>query len=293
MKRILSKAKSPLFSHFSESQAGVDTIRAFKVEDLFINRMQSNIDMANTCRWSFEYAMMWNGFRLEIMGNLVTLAASLFAIFAKSSLSPGLVGLAITTSFTFSGIFHYMAHALSEFEVKMTSFERIKEYFDLTSEAEWSIEDTKPSADWPQAGQIAFKNYSFKYREDLKYVVKDISCDIKPGEKIGIVGRTGAGKSSLTSGLFRMLETSKGQIFIDGVDIGTIGLHDLRQKLTIIPQDPIIFSGSIKMNLDPFDVHDDAAIWEALELANLKSFVSSLENKLLFVCSEGGSNLRY
>ena len=133
--------------------------------------------------------------------------------------------------------------------------------------------------------------YSIKYREDLENVLSDVSIRIAPGEKIGIVGRTGAGKSSLTLGLFRMLEHTTGRIMIDGVDIGEIGLHDLRHKLTIIPQDPVIFSGTIRMNLDPFSTCSDEEIWKSLELSHLKEFVSGLERKLDFECSEGGDNL--
>ena len=135
------------------------------------------------------------------------------------------------------------------------------------------------------------KNYSVKYRKDLDNVLDDLSTFIAPGEKIGIVGRTGAGKSSLTLALFRMLENSSGDIFIDDVNINKIGLHDLRHKLTIIPQDPVIFSGTLRMNLDPFEKHNDDEIWTALELAHLKEFVNETQEKLDFECTEGGENL--
>lgn len=179
----------------------------------------------------------------------------------------------------------------SEFEANITSLERISEYCHTAKEAEWSIETTKPLEEWPNNGRIKFKNYSLKYRPDLDFVLKKLNIEINSGEKIGIVGRTGAGKSSLTLGLFRMLEDYTGDIIIDGVNIHAIGLHDLRQKITIIPQDPIIFSGTLKMNLDPFGVFSDDKLWLALELVNLKSFVLSLENKLYFECSEAGYNL--
>ncbi|OPL32933.1 multidrug 1 resistance-associated protein, partial [Mytilus galloprovincialis] len=135
-------------------------------------------------------------------------------------------------------------------------------------------------------------NYCVRYREDLDLVLKGISCKILPCEKIGIVGRTGAGKSSLTMALFRILEPAQGDIVIDGVDISTIGLHDLRSKITIIPQDPVLFCGSIRMNLDPFDVFSTENIWRALEHAHLKDFVQGLDDGMDHQCSEGGENLR-
>lgn len=138
-----------------------------------------------------------------------------------------------------------------------------------------------------------FVNYSVKYREDLEPVLKDMTFEIKPREKVGIVGRTGAGKSSLSLALFRILEPANGSIIIDGINTANLGLHDLRHKLTIIPQDPIIFSGSIRMNLDPFNEHSDHELWSALEKVHLKELVQMLDNKLLFECSEGGKNFRY
>ncbi len=127
----------------------------------------------------------------------------------------------------------------------------------------------------------------------MDFVLQNITCSIKSGEKIGIVGRTGAGKSSLTLGLFRILESSDGAILIDGVDIKKIGLHSLRKKLTIIPQDPVLFSGSLRVNLDPFGEYSDEQIWSSLEDAYLKDFVRSLDKKLEFECTEGGENLRF
>ena len=185
----------------------------------------------------------------------------------------------------------YISTIKKRFEANVTSIERIQEYFDIKHEAEWSIEATKPKKEWPEAGSVVLDNYSIKYREDLDNVLSDVSMRIAPGEKIGIVGRTGAGKSSLTLGLFRMLEHTSGQIVIDDIDIGQIGLHELRHKLTIIPQDPFIFSGTIRMNLDPFSAHSDEEIWRSLELSHLKEFVWGLERKLDFECSEGGDNL--
>jgi ABC-type multidrug transport system fused ATPase/permease subunit len=150
---------------------------------------------------------------------------------------------------------------------------------------------TKPNPKWPEKGEIKFSNYSTKYREGLDLVLNKITLEVNQSEKVGIVGRTGAGKSSLTLALFRLIEPVDGTIFIDNVDVRKLGLYDLRSRLTIIPQDPVLFTGTLRMNLDPFDQFSDTEIWNALELAHLKSFVNSLERCLNHQISEGGENL--
>lgn len=180
----------------------------------------------------------------------------------------------------------------ADFESAVTSVERIQEYCETPHEASWTS-DRPPSNEWPDQGEIKFDKYSVKYRDELDFVLKEIDCTIRPSEKIGIVGRTGAGKSSLTLALFRILESTFGNIVIDKWNIRDMGLHDLRKKLTIIPQDPVLFSGTLRINLDPFELYSDEKIWHALENAHLKEFVMSLDKKLEFECSEGGENLRY
>lgn len=169
--------------------------------------------------------------------------------------------------------------------------ERILEYTDLPLEADWIVESNSPPKDWPTMGRIEFVNYAARYRTGLDLVLKDITATIEPCEKIGIVGRTGAGKSSLTLALFRLIEPANGTIRIDGIDIVKLGLHQLRKCLTIIPQDPILFSGTIRSNLDPFNDFSDEALWLCLELAHLKEFVRSLDKNLEYEINEGGSNL--
>ncbi|CAF0716991.1 unnamed protein product, partial [Brachionus calyciflorus] len=291
LKRMLSASKSPIFSHFSECQAGVSTIRAYNAQNRFIKIMQDNIDEYLAHYYCNTVSNRWLALRLEIIGNIITITAALFAILDRTTLSAGLAGLSISISLTISGNLNWFVRTLSEFEANITSVERIIEYFEIKHEPEWSIDETKPKSDWPKNGNISFNNYSVKYREELDWVLKNLNIKINPGEKIGIVGRTGAGKSSLTLGLFRMLEYYSGDIIIDDVDIEKIGLHVLRHKLTIIPQDSVIFSGTIRMNLDPFEKYSDEEIWNTLELAHLKDFVMGLEKKLDHECSEGGENL--
>lgn len=153
------------------------------------------------------------------------------------------------------------------------------------------IPEKRPPPGWPQAGAVAFENYSTRYRPGLDLVVKGINADLHSAEKVGIVGRTGAGKSSLTLALFRMVEPAEGRIVVDGLDISSIGLHDLRASLTIIPQDPVLFSGSLRFNLDPFGRYSDEELWRALELAHLKKFVAQLPDGLQHAVTEGGENI--
>lgn len=167
--------------------------------------------------------------------------------------------------------------------------ERVEEYADCTPEAPLKTIDVDP--EWPQDGIIEFKDFQVRYREGLDLVLKGISFKCKSQEKIGVVGRTGAGKSSLTLSLFRIIEAAGGKILIDGLDISTIGLHSLRSKLTIIPQDPLLFSGSLRMNVDPFNSYTDDAIWTALEHSHLKTFVNQSSDGLDYKVSEGGENL--
>uniref|UniRef100_A0AAR2LDB0 ATP-binding cassette, sub-family C (CFTR/MRP), member 3 n=1 Tax=Pygocentrus nattereri TaxID=42514 RepID=A0AAR2LDB0_PYGNA len=192
---------------------------------------------------------------------------------------------------------YYPAYALlfcimtSDLESNIVAVERVKEYSETPPEAPWEVEDKKPPGDWPSEGNVEFVDYSVRYRAGLDLVLRNISLKVKGGEKIGIVGRTGAGKSSMTLCLFRLLEAAGGEITIDGVKIKEIGLHDLRSKLTIIPQEPVLFSGSLRMNLDPFEKYSDDDLWNALTLSHLHKFVSNQPAKLDLECSEGGENL--
>lgn len=174
-------------------------------------------------------------------------------------------------------------------ETNIVAVERVEEYAELPQEAPLKTIDVDPN--WPYEGIIEFEDFQVRYREGLDLVLKGISFKCNSQEKIGIVGRTGAGKSSMTLSLFRIIEASGGKIVIDGIDISTIGLHCLRSKLTIIPQDPVLFSGSLRMNIDPFNSYSDDAVWTALEHSHLKNFVSQLTDGLNYKVSEGGDNL--
>ena len=188
-----------------------------------------------------------------------------------------------------TGMTQWGVRQSAEVENCMTNVERVLEYSKLPSEADLEIKDKKPPEEWPQEGHIIFKQVSLTYPNSNKPVLDGLNFEIKNGEKVGVVGRTGAGKSSLLAALFRMTEP-EGLIIIDGIDIKSIGLHDLRKKLSIIPQDPVAFIGSLRHNLDPFGHHTDEQIWNSLEQVQLKSVINELPGKLDFQISEGGSN---
>ncbi|NXF93849.1 MRP1 protein, partial [Eubucco bourcierii] len=291
LKRLESVSRSPVYSHFNETLLGVGVIRAFQEQKRFIKQNDVKVDENQKAYYPSIVANRWLAVRLEYVGNCIVLFAALFAVIARSNLSAGLVGLSVSYSLQITAYLNWLVRMSSELETNIVAVERVKEYAEMEKEAEWSVEQTAPASSWPEEGKVEFRGYGLRYREDLDLVLKNINVTINGGEKIGIVGRTGAGKSSLTLGLFRINEAAKGEIIIDGINIAKIGLHDLRFRITIIPQDPVLFSGSLRMNLDPFDQHSDEDIWRSLELAHLKNFVSSLPDKLNHECAEGGENL--
>nr|APD26507.1 ATP-binding cassette transporter subfamily C member 1 X3 protein [Brachionus koreanus] len=211
LKRLDATTRSPIYSHFGESLNGISSIKAYKAQSRFINLIEQKINDNN----SFFYPSL-----------------------VATSISPGIIGLSITFAMNISMNLSFAVKCSSDLESNLTSVERIKEYCETPQEADWKNKNYQPDDKWPENGEINFVNYSVKYRQDLDYALKNINCHIKSSEKIGIVGRTGAGKSSLSLALFRLLESNDGEILIDGMNIKRMGLHDLRQKLTIIPQDP-------------------------------------------------------
>nr|QNH67878.1 ATP-binding cassette transporter subfamily C member 1 X2 [Brachionus rotundiformis] len=291
LKRLESTSRSPIYAFFSECLNGVSTIRAFKAEKRLIDQAQKHLNTNAKIFYSDYSANRWVGMRLEFTGSLVILASSMFIVLNKDNISAGTAGLTMSYALTITLTLIWVVRSFSDFETNLISVERVREYCDLPHEADWSSSDKSPNSLWPTQGCIHFKNFSLKYKEELDFVLREINCLIKPREKIGIVGRTGAGKSSLTLGLFRILESSYGKIEIDGIDIKSIGLHELRKNLTIIPQEPVLFCGSLRINLDPFEEHSDQKILEALKQAHLTEFIDSLPSGLDYECSEGGDNL--
>uniref|UniRef100_A0A8C6UQM7 Multidrug resistance-associated protein 1 n=1 Tax=Neogobius melanostomus TaxID=47308 RepID=A0A8C6UQM7_9GOBI len=285
LKRLESVSRSPIFTHFNETLLGASVIRAFREQKRFIGESDLRVDHNQEAYFPSIVANRWLAIRLEFVGNCIVSCAALFAVMARSSLSPGIMGLSITYALQLTASLNWLVRMSSDLETNIVAVERVREY------SHTDKEPRSPPDPWPSAGCIQIRNFGLRYRQDLDMAIHNVSISITGGEKVGIVGRTGAGKSSLTMGLFRIIEASEGQILIDGVDISQLGLHQLRSRITIIPQDPVLFSGSLRMNLDPFNSYSDEELWRALEFSHLKVFVTGLPDKLEHECSEGGENL--
>uniref|UniRef100_A0A8C9PWW0 Multidrug resistance-associated protein 1-like n=1 Tax=Spermophilus dauricus TaxID=99837 RepID=A0A8C9PWW0_SPEDA len=283
IRRLSGASRSPVISHFSETLLGVSTIRAFGHEQRFIQQNREVVNENLVCFYNNVISNRWLSVRLEFLGNLMLFFTALLAVLAGNSIDSAIVGLSISYALN-------ITQSLNFWVRKALCTERVCEYEDIDKEAPW-IMSRRPPLQWPNKGVVEFINYQARYRDDLGLALQDITFQTNREEKIGIVGRTGAGKSTLSNSLFRIVERSGGKIIIDGIDISTIGLHDLRGRLNIIPQDPVLFSGTLQMNLDPLDNYSDSELWEVLELCHLKEFVQSLPKKLLHEISEGGENL--
>ncbi|XP_049823783.1 multidrug resistance-associated protein 1 isoform X8 [Aethina tumida] len=290
LKRLESVSRSPIYSHFGEMITGAQAIRAFEQEQRFIDESERKVDQNQVCYYPSIISDRWLAVRLEMIGNLIIFFAALFAVLGKDTL-PGLVGLSVTYALQITHTLNWLVRMSSEVETNIVAVERIKEYGEATQEAPWEVPSKNPPSLWPEVGAVEFKNYAFRYRPGLDLVLKGVNFSVNGGEKIGIVGRTGAGKSSLTLALFRIIEAAQGEIYIDGVKISELGLHTLRSRLTIIPQDPVLFSGSLRINLDPFEKYSDDEVWRSLEHAHLKNFVKGLPSGLQHEVTEGGENL--
>ncbi|XP_061509609.1 multidrug resistance-associated protein 1 isoform X7 [Anopheles gambiae] len=291
LKRLESVSRSPIYSHFGETIQGVQTIRAYSVQDRFILESDEKVDGNQLCYCPSIIANRWLAVRLEMVGNLIILFAALFAVLGRETMNAGLVGLSVSYALQITQTLNWLVRMTSDVETNIVAVERIKEYGETKQEAAWELPNSTLPRDWPEQGMVEFRDFQVRYREGLELVLRGISFTVNGGEKVGIVGRTGAGKSSLTLALFRIIESAGGSIVIDGQDISQLGLHALRSRLTIIPQDPVLFSGTLRINLDPFNAQSDDDIWKALEHAHLKTFVKGLTAGINHEVTEGGENL--
>lgn len=290
VKRIESVNRSPIFSQANATLQGLTTIRAFQAQNVLSKEFNECMD-ANTSAWyifitTTRAFALWLDVVCVLYIAVVTMS---FLLMGQNALG-GSVGLAITQTISLIGMCQWGMRQSAELENQMVSVERINEYSKLKPEPPLETAPKhRPQRSWPENGVIRFTNVELRYSEDGEKVLKDLNFTIRPGEKIGIVGRTGAGKSSLIQALFR-LAPYEGTIEIDGIDTKTLGLKDLRSKISIIPQDPILFSGTLRSNLDPFEEKKDEELWNAIEQVELKEAVSSLVGGLECRMSDGGSN---
>ncbi|KAJ3112059.1 hypothetical protein HDU96_004984 [Phlyctochytrium bullatum] len=292
LKRLDSLTRSPLYAHISESITGISTIRAYNVLRSFIRKTESFIDFNNRPYYLQFTAQRWLGMRLEIIGNILVLSTSLYCVIQRDVVSPALMGLALSYVMQVTQLLSLCIRQYTEAEVQLVSVERLHYYATgVKTEAPEVIEHSRPPKGWPFKGAIEIKDLEMRYQEGLPLVLKKVSLEVQPREKIGVVGRTGSGKSSLMLALFRIVEPCGGSITIDGFDTSTLGLTDLRKGLAIIPQDPTLFSGTVRSNLDPFKEFDDEEMWRALENSGMKAAVRAMEGGLDAEITAGGENL--
>jgi ATP-binding cassette subfamily C (CFTR/MRP) protein 4 len=270
----------------------LNVIRAFNAEDRFASNLFHSQNENTKIFFSFLTCGRWLGVRLDFLAFslLVIMAPISVALKGQNGLTGGLVGLILTFLLENIGLGQWCVRQSAEVENQMVAAERLQEYIQLTPEAP-EVTDIRPSADWPSSGKIMIKQMNLTYPRSQEPVLRNINVEISGGEKVGIVGRTGAGKSSLLQGLFRLVEPDpKGCIIIDNLDISSLGLLDLRSKIAIIPQEPFCFKGTLRFNLDPFETFTDDELWKALSIVELQPLVSRMPARLDAIVEENGSN---
>ncbi|KAI3506643.1 hypothetical protein L1887_21203 [Cichorium endivia] len=289
--RLDSITKAPVIHHFSESISGVMTIRCFGKQDRFV---QENVDRVDgNLRMDFHNngSNGWLGFRMEFLGSLFLCVSTVFMILLPSNvIKPEDVGLSLSYGLSLNGLLFWALYTSCFVENRMVSVERMKQFTNIPSEAEWVKKDGPPPPNWPTHGSLELNDLQVRYRPNTPLVLKGITLNIEGGQKIGVVGRTGGGKSTLIQVLFRLVEPTGGSIIIDGIDISTLGLHDLRSRFGIIPQEPILFEGTVRSNIDPIGQHSDEEIWRSLERCQLNDVVAAKAGKLDSAVVDNGDN---
>ncbi|XP_060068252.1 ATP-binding cassette sub-family C member 5-like [Ylistrum balloti] len=287
-KRLENVVRSPLLSHVTTSCIGLSTIVAYSEENDFINGCKQYSDRTTVGIFLYETCLKWIGQQMNMCGLVLSLTTTIVVLFTKDAISPAFAAMSLTMAINVASLTQFLSHALNDVDARFTSIERIHEYENLEIEKETG--NLQVDKTWPSQGRITFSNVEMKYREDMDPTLKNISFDIIPKQKVGIVGRTGAGKSSLTAALFRLTDLSGGHVFIDDVEICSLSRKLLRSNLSSIPQDPVLFAGTIRYNLDPFDKYTDDQVWAALEQVHMKEKMNLLEQTLDFYVEESGEN---
>ncbi|KAK8569581.1 hypothetical protein V6N13_046631 [Hibiscus sabdariffa] len=289
--RINGTTKSLVANHLAESIAGAITIRAFEEEERFFAK---NLDLIDTNASPFFHSFSANEWliqRLETLSATVLASAALcMVLLPPGTFSSGFIGMALSYGLSLNMSLVFSIQNQCTIANYIISVERLNQYMHIPSEAPEVIEESRPPSNWPTVGKVDIRDLQIRYRPDSPLVLRGISCTFQGGHKIGIVGRTGSGKTTLISALFRLVEPAGGKIIVDGIDISTVGLHDLRSRFGIIPQDPTLFNGTVRYNLDPLSQHSDQEIWEVLDKCQLREAVQEKENGLDSLVVEDGSN---
>ncbi|KAL4194336.1 hypothetical protein AMTRI_Chr05g68090 [Amborella trichopoda] len=289
--RLNGTTKAPVMNCAAETSLGVVTIRAFSVMERFIQR---NLNLIDTDARVFFYTnavMEWLLLRVELLQTVTLFTATILLVsLPKGSITPGFVGLSLSYSLSLNTCQTFLTRWQCTLANYIISVERLKQFTNLPSEPAAIVDDHRPPHSWPAKGRIDFQDLKIKYRRDSPLVLKGITCAFEACKRVGVVGRTGSGKTTLISALFRLVEPASGKILIDGLDVCSIGLRDLRNKLSIIPQEPTLFKGTIRSNLDPLGVYSDHEIWEAIEKCQLKTTIQGLPNLLDSTVSDEGGN---
>ncbi|KAJ3121077.1 Multidrug resistance-associated protein 1, partial [Physocladia obscura] len=291
LKRLTAIMQSPLTAHISETLTGVSTINAFRVQSQFILREKRKLDQANLAGLLFNHTMLWMTLRMNLFGAVVTLIIALLGV--TGVMTTAFVGIALSQISVFSPLANALSLQAADFEASMVAVERLNYYVNsLPKEAPRDLPKDNKLADWPSTGLIEFENLELAYASHPDHlIINGISLRIEGGEKIGVVGRTGSGKSTLMDALFRIVEAKKGAILIDGQNIASIGLKKLRLSIQMIPQSPTLFDGTIRSNMNQLSQKSDAELWESLKRVGMHEYVSQLTEKLDSKVSEGGVNL--
>lgn len=268
VKKHESLLRSVLFARFNEAIFGTTTIRAYGMTDKFMATINDAVDEMDSAYFLTFANQRWLGVRLDAIGVIMVFVTEMLVVTSRFNVSPSISGLILSYLLSIVQMLQFTVRQAADVDNAMISTERVFDYGN-NIEQEAPVHTVPLPEEWPSRGEIIFRNVHMRYRPQLPLALKGFNLHVQPGERIGVVGRTGAGKSSIIMALFRMVELSDGQIEVDGMDIGTIGLQDLRSRMSIIPQDPTLFAGTVRLNLDPFQTHTDLELWSALRQAHL------------------------
>ncbi|KAG1703501.1 hypothetical protein DVH05_007448 [Phytophthora capsici] len=292
LQRLSKTTISPVLNHMSESVDGASVVRAFGHVQRFFQVSDAKLDANHKIWYAQIYVSQWFSLRIQLVGSLLLLVVTSSLVLLHRQLNVAIIGLAFSYSLKIAANLEGIVRSLTRIETVMVSPERMQEYIEIEQEAPYRIPMMDPLAhlDWPSVGSIEFHQVSFRYKAGGDLVLRQLSFSVDGGQKIGIVGRTGAGKSSLTMALFRINELASGRVLIDGVDVSTIGLKSLREKLSIIPQTPVLFKGPLRDYLDPFDEFTDDQLWGSIREVGLIERIAEDKEKLLMTVEENGEN---